>query len=451
VTTEDTFHKTSTLNLQERYIQDFDSLHLIMSHLKRALCAAKPLGSTLVNASRRYSQQCLHHDLTNYTNSALTLQRQSCLLLRPQALSQALLTSRFYWTLPPRTLSQIDQTYLSSCKRLANTGQQKGNASSHAIQFKDSIITKDRLLLLALGVILVGGMVGYDRTQRASKNNRKLIKKLHAVVKSAEDAVGDEDWNLAMKRYAEARQLVNTVQLSSLNIQRKVILNLVDQLGHLAYQLGHFEEADMYLREAEKLMIESNYAQNEQAFLEIRLMRAITDGQLGRRNEALGGFHICLKVLEENITDIADPNNIERSNLYGLALHEYGTYAKTIGQLDESELAFSKALDVAKVVLGPTHEQTSVVANDLATIYDEKGRYNKAERLAQKAIRIATETSPEKLATYNFNLGSIVLHKGDVSRARRIFRDALTLAEEGGDEDMKTIITSNITKLDVGH
>jgi len=44
-----------------------------------------------------------------------------------------------------------------------------------------------------------------------------------------------------------------------------------------------------------------------------------------------------------------------------------------------------------------------------------------------------------------------VLHKGDVSRARRIFRDALTLAEEGGDEDMKTIITSNITKLDVGH
>jgi tetratricopeptide (TPR) repeat protein len=207
----------------------------------------------------------------------------------------------------------------------------------------------------------------------------------------------------------------------------------------------------MYLREAEKLMIESNYAQNEQAFLEIRLMRAITDGQLGRRNEALGGFHICLKVLEENITDIADPNNIERSNLYGLALHEYGTYAKTIGQLDESELAFSKALDVAKVVLGPTHEQTSVVANDLATIYDEKGRYNKAERLAQKAIRIATGPQPEKLATYNFNLGSIVLHKGDVSRARRIFRDALTLAEEGGDEDMKTIITSNITKLDVGH
>ena len=48
-------------------------------------------------------------------------------------------------------------------------------------------------------------------------------------------------------------------------------------------------------------------------------------------------------------------------------------------------------------------------------------------------------------------LHRVSISLGDVSRARRIFRDALTLAEEGGDEDMKTIITSNITKLDVGH
>ena len=56
--------------------------------------------------------------------------------------------------------------------------------------------------------------------------------------------------------------------------------------------------------------------------------------------------------------------------------------------------------------------QTSVLANDLATVYDEKGRYNKAIRLAEKAIRIASETSPENLATYKYNLGHILLHKG---------------------------------------
>lgn len=56
--------------------------------------------------------------------------------------------------------------------------------------------------------------------------------------------------------------------------------------------------------------------------------------------------------------------------------------------------------------------QTSVLANDLATVYDEKGRYNKAERLARKAIKIARETAPANLATYNYNLGAILMHKG---------------------------------------
>lgn len=55
-----------------------------------------------------------------------------------------------------------------------------------------------------------------------------------------------------------------------------------------------------------------------------------------------------------------------------------------------------------------------MLANDLATVYDEKGRYNKAIRLAEKAIRIATETSPEYLATYKYNLGHILMHKGNV-------------------------------------
>ena len=53
-----------------------------------------------------------------------------------------------------------------------------------------------------------------------------------------------------------------------------------------------------------------------------------------------------------------------------------------------------------------------MLANDLATVYDEKGRYNKAIRLAEKAIKIASETAPGNLATYKYNLGHILMHKG---------------------------------------
>ena len=55
-----------------------------------------------------------------------------------------------------------------------------------------------------------------------------------------------------------------------------------------------------------------------------------------------------------------------------------------------------------------------MITNDLATVYDEKGRYNKAERLVQKAIAIARTTSPENLPAYTYNLGAILMHKGNL-------------------------------------
>ena len=48
---------------------------------------------------------------------------------------------------------------------------------------------------------------------------------------------------------------------------------------------------------------------------------------------------------------------IPRLALFGMTLTEYGTHYKSIGRLDESERAFSRALAIAKQVLGPSHEQ----------------------------------------------------------------------------------------------
>lgn len=53
-----------------------------------------------------------------------------------------------------------------------------------------------------------------------------------------------------------------------------------------------------------------------------------------------------------------------------------------------------------------------MLANDLATVYDEKGKLDKAIRLAEKAIKIASETAPGNLATYKYNLAHILMHKG---------------------------------------
>ena len=52
-----------------------------------------------------------------------------------------------------------------------------------------------------------------------------------------------------------------------------------------------------------------------------------------------------------------------------MTLTEYGTHYKTIGRLDESEKAFSRALAIAKQVLGPSHEQVGLLCIAIALAY----------------------------------------------------------------------------------
>lgn len=315
------------------------------------------------------------------------------------------------------------------------------------------IITKDRLILMGLGVIVVGCLVGWERYSAENRQNSDTMRKLHSIVLQAQNAVKEEKYEEAVAHYQVARDLVEQVKMSSQSVQNKVVLNIVDQLGHLAYELGNWAEAEQLLQQTEQIMLQCGITKEDDVYIEIILRLAKLDTLQGRKEEAMEKFNFCMTNLENNISviDIYSDSEVcsEKITLYGMVLTEYGTYTREIGLLDESEKAFSKALNICRNVLGPTHEQTSVLANDLATVYDEKGRYNKAIRLAEKAIRIASETSPENLATYKYNLGHILMHKGDLQKAKKALREALQLAEENEDTDTKELIESSMMKLDV--
>jgi len=329
-------------------------------------------------------------------------------------------------------------------KRTSTTRPQSG------LQITE-LITKDRLILLGLGVIVVGCLVGWDKISAKSRQHKILVKKLHTTVLNAQNAVKDEKYEEAIQLYREARKLVDHVTMSSKKVQNKVILNIADQLGHLAYELGNWDEAEVFLKETERVMLDCGVEKDDDVYIEIMLRLAKIDAVFERKKEAMDRFSFCITNLENKISvkDIYNEECSERLTLYGMVLTEFGTYTRLLGMLDESEKSFSKALNICRSVLGKNHEQTSVLANDLATVYDEKGRYNKAIRLAEKAIKIATETAPENLATYKYNLGHILMHKGDLGRARIALREALQIAEENHDAETKELAESSIMKLDV--
>jgi len=367
---------------------------------------------------------------------------------------QQLRSSRRFLILLPKensyTLQKIELCRKSNTitARHFTSENRKGPKSSIRLP---AIVTKDRLILLGFGVLIVGCLIGWEGYHNQSRQNTKQMHELHAIVIKAENCVKDQKYEEAIAHYQQARQLVQQVKMSSQTVQNKVVLNIVDQLGHLAYELGNWAEAEILLNQTLHIMKQCGTTEEEDVYIEIVLRLAKIDTVYERKDDAIEKFEFCIANLESKISvvDIYSEECSERITLYGLVLTEYGTYTREIGLLDESEKAFSKALNICRNVLGPTHEQTSVLANDLATVYDEKGRYNKAIRLAEKAIRIASETSPENLATYKYNLGHILLHKGDLKRARKALREALQIAEENDDQDTKAIIESSIMKLDL--
>lgn len=374
--------------------------------------------------------------------------RQVCIRCFSNSASYIFYQRTFRSSLIQRTLLLSDRNlYHVVSKHSKRTSTTRPQSSLHL----DEIITKDRLILLGLGVIVVGCLVGWDKISAKSRQHKILVKKLHTTVLTAQNAVKDEKYEEAIQLYREARRLVDQVTMSSTIVQNKVILNIADQLGHLAFELGNWEEAEVFLKETERVMLDCGIEKDADVYIEIMLRLAKIDAVFERNKEAMDRFSFCITNLEKKISvqDIYNEECSERLTLYGMALTEFGTYTRILGMLDESEKAFSKALNICRSVLGPNHEQTSVLANDLATVYDEKGRYNKAIRLAEKAIKIAGETAPENLATYKYNLGHILMHKGDLGRARKALREALQLAEENEDAETKELIESSIMKLDV--
>jgi len=361
------------------------------------------------------------------------------------------MASQAYRSLPLLNKHLTDGNHPLLSKQLVRNIERHFATGPKSSILKQKILTKDRLYMVIGAIILMGLLKGWDKMNREAQKNKEIIKELHSSVLTAQNAVKHGRYEDAVDHYRKARVYVDQVDMSSISVQNKVILNIVDQLGHLAFELGNWEEAEVFLKETEKVMLQCGIEKEDDSYVEVILRIGYIDTIYERKDEALERFNFCIETLEHKISvqDIYSEEYSDRLTLYGMALQEFATYTKQLGMLDDSEHAFSKALNVCRSVLGPNHEQTSVLANDLATVYDEKGKFNKAIRLAEKAIKIASETAPGNLATYKYNLAHILMHKGDMARARNALREALHLAEENEDSETKALAESSILKLEV--
>ena len=120
---------------------------------------------------------------------------------------------------------------------------------------------------------------------------------------------------------------------------------------------------------------------------------------------------------------------------------------KSLGRYDEAELLFIKTVKLKNEVLGEKHPSTLISINNLGRLYYSKRRYDKAEPIYLKALALSNEvlgdTHPDTLTSMS-NLAELYRSQGRYDEAEPIYLKALALSNEVlGDTHPDTLISLN--------
>jgi CHAT domain-containing protein len=109
-----------------------------------------------------------------------------------------------------------------------------------------------------------------------------------------------------------------------------------------------------------------------------------------------------------------------------ILLHDRGDYEK-------AEPLYQRALSITEKTLGPEHPSVALSLNNLALLYSERGEYSKAEPLYQRALAIREKAlGPEHpfFARSLDNLAVLYYDRGEYSKAEALHRRALAIREK---------------------
>jgi CHAT domain-containing protein/Tfp pilus assembly protein PilF len=145
----------------------------------------------------------------------------------------------------------------------------------------------------------------------------------------------------------------------------------------------------------------------------------------GKHDEALALAGRALEIREKALGP--EHAAVTRSLNYLASLYEdKRDYAK-------AEPLYRRALTIQEKMLGPEHAAVTRSLNHLASLYHDKGDYANAEPLYQRALTIMEKTlGPEHpdLATSLHALAVLYIHKRDQAKAEPLLQRALTIQEK---------------------
>lgn len=114
-------------------------------------------------------------------------------------------------------------------------------------------------------------------------------------------------------------------------------------------------------------------------------------------------------------------------------LQKAAHYLSDRGRYEQAEPLYERALRIGQQIWGPEHPQVASTLCDLAFLYDNLGQYQQAESLFQRALSLwESVRGPAHPASARplYGLGTIWWKQGNYEQAERVYQQAYALLEQ---------------------
>ena len=206
------------------------------------------------------------------------------------------------------------------------------------------------------------------------------------------------------------------------------------------FQGKTFEEADFVKRleierQVDILLSKCDDIENTKELNAIKFKLAQSYRKLGRYTEAL--------ILVDDLVNDNFPNDEKKSELLDF---QAGLY-QNLGRYEKAEPLYRQAIDINKNMLGEKHPRYASYLNNLANLHSKMGRYEEAELLYRQAIEIIDKEHPD-FATGLNNLANLYCDIGRYEEAEPLCRQAIEIDKKiVGEEHPKYAASLNTLAL----
>lgn len=288
-----------------------------------------------------------------------------------------------------------------------------------------------------------------ERKKLSDEQKVKKMSNLELLTAKGVLSLCDQEYDKAKTLFHKALHLA---QDEANEEQETLILNL---LAAAYFDSGQFEEAEKLFIDLIKRLIAKGVQPTDSSVLELSLKLSCIYGQnIKTHTKALKGFGFIISSLMHRLKDTldileeVDVDQLSDKVRNDLALlgWSYDWLSKQLiamNDFNEAVEILQKALEISTKILGPLHDQTLILLNDVGTTMAMNNSPEEGKTFITKAVEGALESKSKELASFYVNLGLVNLQLRKLSEAKRYCEYSIELALKNQDNHN----TSEVVKL----